>query len=688
MKKLTTEKVCFFSISHSADNSQIINNALMNSGAVSEYRVANDKHELFELLTNKQLKNYSIILCEKNYPGFMPEDVVAFLKKEGYAHSVIVLEEQGSELSSAYRTEAMKIGISDCVGLKEIDLLVLVMRREAKHAINLVQCQELGATLADCRTRNKELIDSSSAAIAFISEGLHVYANRSYAMFLGYEDEDDVIVVSFLDVVADEDRDVIKSILKKGYAGDLVEESHVVHINVNGDDNIKAKLKFIPAILDDELCIQVTAQKVIEHVNVDERIDPATNLFTRRYFFETVNSAIGSIAPGKQYSLAYITIRDFDKVSRSVGIDKADVLIDGFAKKIHRIFGEDILATRITENAFAIFMPNGSLILSDKIDEFNISLDNNAIEMGGAVAPVKLSTNTGVAAIYSKNSESSVVLTNARGACEAAAADGEKVSVFNPMQDGENGDDAASWREKLLHALTNKQFEVVYQPIFSLNNDGDRLVEALIRLRSNGEYIMPGKFMPVAEEVGMGTDIDKYVLKVLAENILTDDDVNTYIQKVTTQTLHSKDFPSVVKGLIEKYKMNRKLYVCDIHEKLVVNFPKAAKDFIDAMNAIGVGVMISHYTGAEEAKAVMLSTTIRYAKIAPHLLHEAAKQEEKRSSFKALFLGCVEMETTTIAAHIEDPFVLTYIYSSGIEKIQGNFLASPSKTRDFDFQAI
>ena len=77
-------------------------------------------------------------------------------------------------------------------------------------------------------------------------------------------------------------------------------------------------------------------------------------------------------------------------------------------------------------------------------------------------------------------------------------------------------------REQIEWALVNNAVEVFFQPIYSLDEKKFTVAEALIRIKdSEGKVIMPGDFIPVAEESGLivplGREVFRQVCELMAE---------------------------------------------------------------------------------------------------------------------------------------------------------------------------
>lgn len=77
-------------------------------------------------------------------------------------------------------------------------------------------------------------------------------------------------------------------------------------------------------------------------------------------------------------------------------------------------------------------------------------------------------------------------------------------------------------RDQISWALANNAVEVYYQPIYEVKKKRFTVAEALLRIKdSDGNIIMPGRFIPIAEESGLivplGCEVFRQVCELLSE---------------------------------------------------------------------------------------------------------------------------------------------------------------------------
>src|SRR5215468_199265 len=107
----------------------------------------------------------------------------------------------------------------------------LALRNRAEHVQSIVRrefealnmrrgVRRLESALRETERRCDALLDSSRDPIAYVHEGMHVRANRAYLEMFGYDEFEDIESMSILDMIASEDADDFKTLLRRLSKGD------------------------------------------------------------------------------------------------------------------------------------------------------------------------------------------------------------------------------------------------------------------------------------------------------------------------------------------------------------------------------------------------------------------------------------------------------------------------------------
>jgi len=97
--------------------------------------------------------------------------------------------------------------------LEDADHLVAVVRKELSHLRARKQGHSFETRFKETETRVQALLENSQEAVAYIHEGVHVYANPAYLQMFGYERKEDLADIQLVHMVPPTYRDALKSIL-------------------------------------------------------------------------------------------------------------------------------------------------------------------------------------------------------------------------------------------------------------------------------------------------------------------------------------------------------------------------------------------------------------------------------------------------------------------------------------------
>jgi len=143
---------------------------------------------------------------------------------------------------------------------EENDQLIRLVGSLVENAVETRGLQALEARLEELQYRYNLLLENSSECIAYVHEGLHVYANSAYLELLGAVEFADIAAASLLEFMQGVDVD-LKSVLRAMNDGVMPEKPAKVEIGSLTGESIAAELTFSAARFEGEECVQVLAQK-------------------------------------------------------------------------------------------------------------------------------------------------------------------------------------------------------------------------------------------------------------------------------------------------------------------------------------------------------------------------------------------------------------------------------------------
>ena len=240
--------------------------------------------------------------------------------------------------------------------------------------------------------------------------------------------------------------------------------------------------------------------------------DPLTLLANRTLFKERVQRAL-ALAPRGQAPVAvlFLDLDNFKNINDSLGHDAGDRLLGAVAQRIVQNMRAADTVARLGGDEFAILLESAAI--PEHVEAVAVAL----IEALATPFPlngmeVRVAASVGVA--YSSSATGAeALLGNADIAMYHAKAAGKNRYVcFEPrMQDVLH--ERLRLEADIARAVPEEEFFLEYQPIVDLGSGSLLGVEALIRWRhSRDGVLMPGRFIPVAEDCGQIIKLGRWVL--------------------------------------------------------------------------------------------------------------------------------------------------------------------------------
>jgi diguanylate cyclase (GGDEF)-like protein len=678
-------------VEESRNDSESLANVLRNAGHNISFIHGTESGEIETVL---QEHHPDIVLCGSGEALPSPENVQTLLGKHGVTAPVIVIADDASE---ADMVAVKKSGIAAMISYDQPDHLYLTFNREARTLQLQRELLGLNNSLRESESRCHALIENSSDAVAYVHEGMHVYANQPYMDLFSIDTPDDIEGTPILDMISADQRETFREFLK-GYLDRQITANtlEIDCINPAGEP-FRSSMELAAATMDGEPCTQIIIRVHGSNAALEKKIqtltqqDMITGLANRQYFLEVLKERMTTPnMDGEHRALIYITLDNFKAVHDEVGIEGGDHALRDIARILKSNCGEHDCLSRFCDASFAI--------LHHELDQEKTlgmaetllrGIAGNLTEAGGRM--ISMTASIGICNINDQATDAQSIVSYAEMACEVAhSGGGNQIHTHSYIVDGEAGSEQEKeWDKVIRDTIDEERFYLTYQPIISLKGDKHQRYEVLLRIiDGSGQVILPGQFLSVAEKTGLGSEIDRWIIgtafRELAEHRNNGSDISFYI-KLSAGTLTDSGLPGWIGEKLREFKLPSDSVVFEISESNALRDLKNSMLFVRGMQDLQCKVALEHF-GQSEQPQLLKHVPVDILKIDGALIGGLSNNKEYLSRVKEIIEQAREDGRQCIAECVDDPSSLAILWQTGIDFIQGNFVQEPCKDINYDFE--
>ena len=671
-------------IEDSVDEAEQLISILRNGGVAVRPMRASSEMELEAALEQQTPDMIIVELAAKGLSLTQVRDAAAVGGRD------IALIASGRGLTEDAIVAAYRNGIRALMLRDSHEHVQIVVKREFE-ALNMRRnVRRLEASLRESERRCEALLDSSRDPIAFVHEGMHVRANKAYLEMFGYEDFEDVEGMSILDMIAPDDADDFKSLLKRLSKGEKPPQRLNLKAKRGDDSTFDATMEFTEASYEGEPCQQITFRRQVVDAALAEELDALrskdliTDLYNRQHMLVELDQAAALAANGKaDQALLLIEPDDFKRVLDTVGIGNTDVLLGDFASMLRRQIGEADVAGRIAEYSFGVLLTGRS---ADAIRQLAETLRNAFSERIFEVGKqsISLTVSIGGTLIGEKNANAATILDVANSALRGAQTEGgNRLRLVDPSEEDKAAAETAKrWVSAIDHALATDGFVLYYQPIISLHGAEGDFYEILLRMAGPKGEIPPAQFLPIAERSGKMPAIDRWVIanaiRAIAERERAGHKT-TFFVKLTPHSLEDQTLLPWIAQQLKNARQRGDSLVFEMPESKVVTSLKPARAFAKGLEQIHCGFALEQFGSGLNSFQLLKHIPAHYLKIDRNYMADLPKHKENQERIKEICDQAHHAGKLTVAEFVEDAASMSILFSCGVNFVQGNFLQEPEK---------
>ncbi|WP_448996189.1 putative bifunctional diguanylate cyclase/phosphodiesterase [Novosphingobium sp.] len=443
----------------------------------------------------------------------------------------------------------------------------------------------------------------------------------------------------------------------------------VAKVKVEGFIEVRSLADSFNAMVD---AVEEREQQVL-HASLH---DALTGLPNRRFFIEELDHAVARQNERHRTFVALVDVDDFKAVNDTMGHPVGDEILRSLAFALRDSFPEAMVA-RFGSDEFGVLLQG-----LDPVQDCNSiarSLEavlNRSMAINGRTT--QNSASVGIAVGPQDGASVDALMTGAELALSRARSDGKgSCHFFEPDLDAE-----ASRRRRmevdLRRAVGQGDFELFFQPLFSISENRIKGFEALMRW-PHGEQgmISPAQFIPIAEETGLIVQMGEWAVREACRQAAGwPGDISVAVN-ISPRQLTSDGLTTCVAQALAQSGLPASRLELEITESVFIGDVEKTLKILHSLKALGVRVALDDFGTGYSSLSYLRSFPFDKIKIDQSFVRAMGEGGSANAIVRAITTLADALGMVTLAEGVETPELLAALRGEGCDMIQGYLISRP-----------
>ncbi|HBG7672540.1 TPA: EAL domain-containing protein [Clostridioides difficile] len=387
--------------------------------------------------------------------------------------------------------------------------------------------------------------------------------------------------------------------------------------------------------------------------------------------------------PSLNYTIVYFDINNFKMINDTFGYEFGDNLLITIAKALKEELTEGEVYARLSSDYFAIFCDykNGKNKLIRKIDSIRNNIESNLSIV------FEISLCVGIYFVEEGEVDIQKAVNKANMARSVAKGKNINYAIYN--EDVRNKlSEESMILDDIKIALVKNQFEVYYQPKFSLVTGEMIGSEALIRWNHPEHgFISPAVFIPIAEKSKLILKIGRFVFERVCNDLSEWKKQGKKIVPVSINLsrveLYQPDIVKFINKTIQMYKLSSDLIEIEITETVAINELNILKNVLNELRKYGFSISMDDFGTGYSSISCLRDMPIDILKLDKSFLNGIEHDERSRNIAKSIVSLAKSLDLVVIIEGVESKEQAELMKQFGCDLVQGFYFARPMPAKNF-----
>jgi diguanylate cyclase (GGDEF)-like protein len=409
--------------------------------------------------------------------------------------------------------------------------------------------------------------------------------------------------------------------------------------------------------------------------------DGLTGLPNRTLIMDRIDQLLArNRRAGTDGAALYVDLDEFKNVNDSLGHEAGDRLLVAAAARLKSTLRDADTIGRMGGDEFVVLIDGGELhVAPNLVAERLLDVMRQPFALDAAATPVSVNTSIGIA--VGDRASAGELLRDADVALYQAKAGGKnRYQTFNADMQTKTSH-RIELEFDLRSALDGDQFQLVYQPIYNLEDLTVIGVEALLRWQHPTlGLVQPDEFIPILEQTGQIREVGRWVLLNACEQMAAwhrqGDRLDVSVN-VSGGQLDSDAIVEHIREALDASGLDATALIIEVTETTLMRNAVATAGRLQAIKQLGVKIAVDDFGTGYSSLAYLQRFPVDCIKIDRMFTDAIATSPESKALIRTLVQLGKDLGLTTLAEGVETTGQLDHLRGEQVNEIQGFLLSKP-----------
>jgi diguanylate cyclase (GGDEF)-like protein/PAS domain S-box-containing protein len=425
-------------------------------------------------------------------------------------------------------------------------------------------------------------------------------------------------------------------------------------------------------------------QQHLDHLAHHDQLTGLPNrLFLAHHLPGAINEAKRN---GTMLAVLFLDLDRFKQINDSRGHETGDKLLKQIAERVRATVRAEDIVVRMGGDEFIVVLQSirSTDVISEMAARINAALSAPVIVDGH---PLVTTASIGVGLFPRDGADMGELLRHSDTAMYQAKDRGRNnFQLFNPVMARKLREGVAI-EASLRMALERGHLDVHYQPIVDITCNRVMGLEALLRWKhpTHG-YILPGRFIDIAEETGLIVPVGEFVLQRVMQDVSywrrAGVNLVPIAVNISAVQLQRTNLPEKIETLTRTHDVNPSLLQLELTESVMFERRErgaaSRRDAISQLGDLGVSIAIDDFGTGYSSLGYLKQWHVDYLKIDRRFVRDLVTDMSDLAIVGAIIAMARHLNIKAVAEGIEGWQQLEKLRQLGCTLAQGYLFAKPA----------